>query len=164
MRLYLLRHGMTAPAEDDTKRRLTEDGIAALKKVIGRRRAALFDIDEVHSSPMGRVRQTAEIASQEFKFKGEITDNESLMKLTRADDIVPTLQHLTESSNVMLVSHESSLCNFLIWLTGDDVLMSNSSLTAVRTDKLEQGAGKILWQESPNSSEIKHTASFVDMF
>lgn len=164
MRLYLLRHGMTARAEDDTKRRLTEDGIAALKDVIGRRKAALFDINEVHSSPMQRVRQTAEIASDVFRFKGEITDNESLMKLTRAEDIVPTLQHLAEDSNVMLVSHESSLCNFLLWLTGEDVLMSNSSLTAVRTDKLERGAGKILWQESPNSSQVKRTAEFIDMF
>ena len=86
------------------------------------------------------------------------------MKLTRAEDIVPTLQHLTESSNVMLVSHESSLCNFLLWLTGEDVLMSNSSLTAVRTDKLERGSGRVLWQESPNSSEIKRTEFFVDMF
>lgn len=164
MKLFLLRHGMTSPAEDDTMRRLTEDGIIALKTVIGRRRATLFDIDEVHSSPMQRVRQTAEIASEEFRFKGEITDNESLMKLTCAEDIVPTLQHLTESSNVMLVSHESSLCNFLLWLTGGDVLMSNSSLTAVRTDTLERGAGNILWQESPNSSEIKRTEFFADMF
>ena len=164
MNLYLLRHGMTARADDDTLRRLTDEGIDALKKVIDRRKATLFDIHEVHSSPMGRVRQTAEIASEKFKFKGQITNNESLMKLTRAEDIVPTLQHLTDASNVMLVSHESSLCNFLLWLTGEDVLMSNSSLTAVKTDKLERSAGKILWQESPNSSEIKHTASFVDMF
>lgn len=164
MRLYLLRHGMTARAEDDTLRRLTDEGIVSLKEVINRRIASLFDINEVHSSPMGRVRQTAEIASELFRFKGEITDNESLMKLTRAEDIVPTLQHLTDSSNVMLVSHESSLCNFLLWLTGEDVLMSNSSLTAVRTDKLERGAGRILWQESPNSSNVKRTADFVDMF
>ncbi len=164
MKLYLLRHGMTARADDDTLRRLTEDGIVALKNVVDRRKASLFDIEEVHSSPMGRVRQTAEIASEIFKFKGEVTDNESLMKLTRAEDIVPTLQHLTASSNVMLVSHESSLCNFLLWLTGDDILMSNSSLTAVRTEKLERGAGKVLWQESPNSSKIKRTADFVDMF
>ena len=164
MRLFLLRHGMTARADDDTLRRLTEDGIADLKKVIDRRKATLYEIQEVHSSPMGRVRQTAEIASEAFRFKGEITDNESLFKLTRAEDIVPTLQHLDEQSNVMLVSHESSLCNFLLWLTGEDVLMSNSSLTAVRTDKLERGAGKVMWQESPNSSEIKRTEFFVDMF
>lgn len=164
MKIYLLRHGMTARADDDTLRRLTDEGIDALKNVINRRKAALFDIEEVHSSPMGRVRQTAEIASEIFKFKADITDNESLMKLTRAEDIVPTLQHLTDSSIVMLVSHESSLCNFLLWLTGEDVLMSNSSLTAVNTEKLERGAGKVLWQESPNSSEIKRTVDFVDMF
>lgn len=164
MRLYLLRHGMTARADDDTLRRLTQKGIEDLKKVVGRRKATLFDISEVHSSPMGRVMQTAEIACEEFRFKGEITNNESLMKLTRAEDIVPTLQHLTDDSNVMLVSHESSLCNFLIWLAGEDVLMSNSSLTAVHAEKLERGAGKVMWQESPNSSEIKHIENFVDMF
>lgn len=164
MKFYLLRHGKTARADDDTLRRLTDEGIEDLTKVISRRKAALFDVDEVHSSPMGRVQQTAEIASEIFKHKNDIINNESLMKLTRAEDVLPTLQHLTEASNVMLVSHESSLCNFLLWLAGEDVLMSNSSLTAVRTDKLERGAGKILWQESPNSSEIKHAASFVDMF
>ena len=164
MRLYLLRHGMTARADDDASRRLTEDGIKDLKNVIDRRKTVLYDIHEIHSSPMGRVLQTAEIAGEVFRFKNEITKNQSLFKLTRAEDIVPTLLHLNSDSNVMLVSHESSLCNFLLWLTGEDVLMSNSSLTAVRTESLERGQGKILWQESPNGSKIKRTVDFVDMF
>lgn len=63
--LYLIRHGIAAehgPAwPDDTKRPLTEDGVARLRR--SARSLAALDVtfDVILTSPLVRTRQTAEI-------------------------------------------------------------------------------------------------------
>lgn len=156
---------MTARADDDFDRRLTGDGIAVLKEVVGRRIPDMAGVVQVHSGPMGRIQQTATIAGEVVGYQGELTVNESLTKLTRGEQIVATLENIDlTGGDLVLVSHESSLCNLLTYLTNEDILMSNSSLTAIEIDSFTKGAGKLLWQESPNSSEIKRTTAFVDQF
>lgn len=165
MKVFLLRHGMTARADSDIERALTPEGIAALQDVLSRRITDLSNVVHVFTGPMGRLRETANIAANEIAYQGEVTDNESLTKLKRGQDVTATLQDIDMSAgDLLLVSHESTLCNFLMWLTGDDVLMSNSSLCAIETQGWGRGDGKLLWQESPNSSEIKRTNHFADMF
>ena len=165
MKLFLLRHGMTSRAETDEQRSLTPDGVKALKDVMGRRKDELSAVKEIHSSPMERVRETARIAGDVIGYKGEVIDNPSLMKLTRGEEIIQSLENLDlGGGDILLVSHESSLCNLMLWLAAEDILMSNSSLSVIETDELKRGSGRLLWQESPNSSEIKRTAAFVDQF
>jgi hypothetical protein len=52
----------------------------------------------------------------------------------------------------------------VLWLTGEDILISNGSLLAIEVERAEQGAGKILWQESHNSREVKRAVDMVDQF
>jgi hypothetical protein len=52
----------------------------------------------------------------------------------------------------------------VLWLTGEDILIPNGSLLAIDVEKPAQGAGKILWQESHNSREVKRASDFVDQF
>ena len=165
MKVFLLRHGMTARAESDIARSLTDDGVAALKNVMSRRPEELVNVRSIETGPLGRVRETATTAAEMISYDGEIIDNQSLNKLSRAHEIIATLKDVDDySGDLMLVSHESSLCNFMLWLAGEDILMSNSSLSAIETDGWSRGAGRLLWQESPNSREIKRTSSFVDQF
>jgi hypothetical protein len=51
-----------------------------------------------------------------------------------------------------------------LWLTGEDILISNGSLLCIDVVKAEQGGGNILWQESHNSREVKRAVNFVDQF
>ena len=163
MRVYLLRHGMTARAGSDVERSLTADGIAALQEVVRRRADELSGVSCVFSGPLGRVRETATIAAKVIGYQGEIGDKQSLNKLSRAQEIIVTLEDIDMSAgDLLLVSHESSLCNLMLWLTGEDILMSNSSLSAIETNGWSRGVGTLLWQESPNSREIKRTSNFVD--
>ena len=165
MKVFLLRHGMTARADSDDDRALTPDGIEALKDVMNRRPSDLSGVTRIHTGPMGRIQETANIAADVIGYQGEIVVNQSLNKLSRGQEITATLNHIDMSSgDIILVSHESSLCNLLLYLTGDDVLMSNSSLCAIETTGWTRLDGKLLWQESPNSSEIKRTRNFADMF
>ena len=165
MKVFLLRHGMTSRAETDNDRSLTDDGIKALQDVVGRRVDELSNINTIYTGPLGRIRQTATIAAQVIGFDKEVVDNQSLNKLSRGQEITATLQDYDMSAgDLLLVSHESSLCNLMLWLTLEDILMPNSSLSAIETDGWTRGAGKLLWQESPNSSEIKRYSNFADQF
>lgn len=164
MKLFLLRHGMTSRASTDEERSLTTDGINDLKDVVNRRKDEMQGITQVHVGPLWRVRQTGIVACNTFGYKGEIVDNPSLMKLTRGQEVMESLNHIKLiEGDMLMVSHESSLCNLLMWLANEDVLMSNSSLCMVETDEFAQGAGTLIWQESPNSSAIKRTSTWVDM-
>ena len=165
MIVYLLRHGMTSRAETDMARSLTDDGIAALQEVIGRRVKELSSLDKVYTGPIARIRQTAEIAAEVAAYKGEITDLQSLNKLSRGQEITASLKDTDmNAGDILLVSHESSLCNLMMWLAGEDILMPNSSLSAIETQGWGRGDGKLLWQESPNSREIKRAINFADQF
>lgn len=165
MIVYLLRHGMTSRAETDLDRSLTDDGIAALQEVVGRRVEELSKLDKVYTGPIGRIRQTAEIAAEVANYKGEVADLQSLNKLSRGQEITASLQDTDmNAGDILLVSHESSLCNLMMWLAGEDILMPNSSLSAIQTQGWGRGDGKLLWQESPNSREIKRAINFADQF
>ena len=156
---------MTARADSDAERSLTVEGEVALREVMSRRTEDLSNVVTVFSGPLGRLRETAKIASQVIAYKGDILDNPSLNKLTRGEEITATLEDIDMSAgDLLLVSHESSLCNLMMWLTGEDILMPNSSLSAIETHAWSRGAGKLLWQESPKSREIKLSSNFADMF
>ena len=68
------------------------------------------------------------------------------------------------AGDVIVSSHQSCTSILVLWLTGEDILISNGSLLAIDVEKSAQGAGKILWQESHNSSEVKRAVNFVDQF
>lgn len=165
MIVFLLRHGMTSRAETDMDRSLTQDGIAALQEVVGRRVDDLANLNKVFTGPLGRIRQTAEIAAEVAGYKGEVSDLQSLNKLSRGQEITASLQDIDmNAGDLLLVSHESSLCNLMMWLAGEDILMPNSSLSAIETQAWGRSDGKLLWQESPNSREIKRAINFADQF
>jgi phosphohistidine phosphatase SixA len=165
MKVFFLRHGMTARADSDADRSLTADGEAALREVMARRAEELNKVGHVLTGPLGRIRETATIAADAIGYKGDIVDQQSLTKLSSAQEIIASLDEAEKyDCDILLVSHESSLCNLMLWLAGEDILMSNSSLSAVQTTSWQRGSGTLLWQESPNSREIKRTSSFVDQF
>jgi len=165
MIVYLLRHGMTSRAETDGDRALTEDGVAKLRDVVGRRVEELSNLDKVYTGPMGRIKQTARIAAEVAGYTGDIIELKSLNKLSRGQEITAELKDTDMSAgDILLVSHESSLCNLMMWLAGEDILMPNSSLSAIETQAWGRIDGKLLWQESPNSSEIKRAINFADQF
>jgi hypothetical protein len=69
-----------------------------------------------------------------------------------------------DGGDILVSSHQSCTSILVLWLTGEDVLISNGSLLAIDVEKPAQGAGKILWQESQSGSQIKRAVNFVDQF
>ena len=106
-----------------------------------------------------------EIAARILGLPGPIVESPNLTTGSRLNEIISFVGGLDFADGDILVSsHQSCTSILVLWLTGEDVLIPNGSLLALEVEKPAQGGGKILWQESQNSSEVKRAINFVDQF
>ena len=165
MKLFILRHGMTAESDADEHRVLSEKGVSEVDEVVKLRCDDLQEVTQMYSSPMIRVKQTLRIAARILGLHCPIQESQYLMTGSRLKEIVSFVGELDLSAGDILVSsHQSCTSILVLWLTGEDVLIPNGSLLAIEVEKAVQGGGRILWQESRDSSEIKRAINFVDQF
>lgn len=165
MKLFILRHGMTAESDADERRQLSDEGVIEVEKIVQLKRDDLADVTRMYSSPMKRVKQTLDIAADILNFDGPIIESQYLTTGSRLNEIVSFMNEMDfDSGDVIVSSHQSCTSILVLWLTGEDVLISNGSLLAIEVNESAQGAGKILWQESHNSSDVKRAVNFVDQF
>lgn len=165
MKIFVLRHGMTAESDADERRVLSEKGIREVEEIVRRRHGDMKGVTEFRSSPMIRVKQTLEIAAGILGFQGVIQESQNLTTGSRLKEIISFVSDLDFSDGDILVSsHQSCTSILILWLTGEDILMSNGSLLAIDVERPAQGSGKILWQESQNSSQVKRAINLVDQF
>ena len=156
---------MTSNAETDEARELTETGVIEVEKVVKLRLDDLSGVQHIYSSPLKRVKQTLYVAKRLIGFPGPVMDSPHLKTGSRLNEIISFVRELDfDGGDVLVSSHQSCTSILVLWLTGEDILISNSSLLAIEFDKPEQGAGTILWQESHNSREVKRATDFVDQF
>jgi len=165
VKLFILRHGMTTEAESDEARELSEKGVTEVENVLALRLDELQDIAAIYSSPMRRVKQTLYVAKRVLGFHGDIQVSQYLTTGSRLDEIKSFVAELSlDGGDILVSSHQSCTSILVLWLTGEDILISNGSLLCIDVRKLEQGGGDILWQESHNSRDVKRAVNFVDQF
>ena len=165
MKLFILRHGATAEADADERRELSEKGIKEVEDVVHLRRGDLQGVTRMYSSPMIRVKQTLEIAAGILSIEEPVVESRYLTTGSRLNEIVSFVGELDfDGGDILVSSHQSCTSILVLWLTGEDILISNGSLLAIDIEEPVQGRGKILWQESYNSSEVKRAINFVDQF
>lgn len=165
MKLFILRHGMTAESDADERRELSDKGVNEVEAVVRLRRDDLQGVTRFYSSPMVRVKQTLAIAARILDFREPIVESQNLKTGSRLNEIVNFVTDLDLSAgDIMVSSHQSCTSILVLWLTGEDILIPNGSLLALNVEELTQGGAKILWQESRNSSEVKRATDFVDQF
>ncbi len=114
---------------------------------------------------MIRVKQTLEVAARILGFEEPIIESQYLTTGSRLNEITSFVGELDfDGGDILVSSHQSCTSILVLWLTGEDVLISNGSLLAIDVAEPKQGAGTILWQQSHNSSEVKRAVNFVDQF
>ena len=165
MKLFILRHGMTAESDADERRVLSAKGIREVEGVVNLRRADLEPITQIYSSPHIRVKQTLEIAAKILGFEGPVVESKYLTTGSRLNEIVSFVGELDlDAGDILVSSHQSCTSILVLWLTGEDILIPNGSLLAIDVEEPVQGGGKILWQESRSGSDVKRAMNFVDQF
>jgi phosphohistidine phosphatase SixA len=165
VKLFVLRHGMTTEAETDEARELSEKGVIEVENVLALRLEELQGISSIYSSPLRRVKQTLYVARRVLGIQGDVQVSRFLKTGSRLDEIKSFVAELDlDGGDVLVSSHQSCTSILVLWLTGEDILISNGSLLCIEVVKLVQGGGNILWQESHNSREVKRAVNFVDQF
>lgn len=156
---------MTAESTADELRSLSAKGIQEVEDVVRLRRSDLIGVTQIHSSPLLRVKQTLTIAAKVLGFKGTIHESQNLKTGSRLNEIIDFVAELDiNGGDILVSSHQSCTSILVLWLTGEDILISNGSLLAIEVKDFSQGGGKILWQESHNSNQIKRAVNLVDQF
>lgn len=165
MKIFVLRHGMTSEAVEDNDRELTAKGVQEVESVVNLRLDELRGVSRIYSSPLKRVKQTLCVAKRLIGLAGSIEESQYLKTGSRLNEIVSFANELDfDGGDILVSSHQSCTSILVLWLTGEDILISNGSLLAIEVDEPAQGAGTILWQESHNSREVKRAVDFVDQF
>ena len=113
LELYLVRHGVAAERgkewPDDSKRPLTADGIARLRRSAKGLNAIDVTFDQIVTSPLVRARQTADVLSEELKGKPPIATADALAPAGSSAAVMQELARHVRNARVALVGHEPNL-------------------------------------------------------
>ena len=156
---------MTAESESDEARVLSDKGVKEVNDVMRLRRDDMQGVRRIYSSPLLRVKQTLEIAAKILDIRKPVIESQYLATGSRLNEIISFVTELDfDGGDILVSSHQSCTSILVLWLTGEDILIPNGSLLAIDVTEAAQGAGKILWQESRDGSQVKRATNFVDQF
>ncbi len=109
MRLFLVRHGHATADADDARRRLSERGTEATRRVAAFLKAsgAVGGVREIWHSPLVRARQTAEVLREEIGLEARMAEAGDLRPNDDPVAVADRLESMDES--LMIVGHEPHL-------------------------------------------------------
>ena len=120
--LYLIRHGIAEDRgeawPDDTKRPLTDRGIARLKKEARGLARLGVSFDVVLTSALVRARQTADAVAGAFDPRPSIVTVESLAPGGTYQAVLADLEKQSRRTRIALVGHEPGLGELAARLIG----------------------------------------------
>jgi phosphohistidine phosphatase len=156
MELYIFRHGIAANAEAgqaDADRALTDAGRKKTAEVTRTARRAGADPSLIVSSPYLRAIQTAQIAVEEFGYRGEVIRTETLVPHGTPEDVWSELRDYRDERAVLLAGHEPLLSRLVAWLLAAPALRLDMKKAAmVRIDLESFGPaphGTLRWMITP---------------
>src|SRR5512132_2592581 len=110
MELYLIRHGMAAERgkdwPDDSKRPLTPEGIARLRKSARGLNALGIGFDQIVTSPLVRTRQTADVFAEDLKEHPPIATSDALAPAGSSASVIQEITRHVRKARLALVGHE----------------------------------------------------------
>jgi phosphohistidine phosphatase len=155
--LYLVRHAIAAERgsewPDDTKRPLTERGIARFKEVVKRLRRLEVEVDEIFTSPLIRARQTADLLSGGLEGKPPVKVLDALAPGHTSAAVMTQLAKIAKRRRVALVGHEPDLGELAAHLIGAGRALAFKKGGVCRIDVgslSARRAGSLVWFVSPS--------------
>ncbi len=159
MHIYLLRHGIAAPANEenqfsDAKRALTPEGVTKMREVSAGLKKLGVTFDLVASSPLLRAKETADIVVEGLKIKEPTREWKQLEPDRSVEELISQLQKHQQKSSVLLVGHQpfmGFLASYLVF--GSDkvsLAFKKGGICCVQVDELPpKSAGELVWMLPP---------------
>jgi len=156
LELYLIRHGVAAERSDDypddSKRPLTNQGIAALKKEAKALVHLGVDFDQIISSPLVRTKQTAEVFAQALPSEPAVTLSDSLGPAGAPAAVFQELAKHMRKERIAIVGHEPNMGELAARLIGARVPLEFKKGAICRIDFEvfpPKGVGSLRWFMPP---------------
>jgi phosphohistidine phosphatase len=156
LELYLIRHGLAAERgkdwPDDSKRPLTPDGIARLRKGVRGMNAMKIGFDQIVSSPLVRARQTADVIAEELKDHPPIVTSDALAPAGSSAAVIQEITRHVRRARVALVGHEPNLGELAAQLIGarTPLAFKKGGICRIDFDMLPpKGSGQLRWFLTP---------------
>jgi phosphohistidine phosphatase len=128
MDIFLLRHGIAEEAHSglsDSDRALTHEGREKLERVLKRAHEAGVEPTLILSSPYRRAIETAEIAAEELKYRGEIVRTPKLVPNASPADAWNEIRSHGGEEAIVLASHEPLMSSLLAYLLNAPALQTD---------------------------------------
>ena len=156
LELYLIRHGLAAQRgeewPDDSKRPLTSQGIAKMKKEARGLVALDVSFDQIIASPLVRTRQTADVIAEALKNKPPITTSDSLAPAGTPAAVIDEIAKHVRKPRIALVGHEPNLGELAAQLirSRTPLEFKKGGVCRIDFDVLPpKGAGALRWFVTP---------------
>lgn len=156
LELYLIRHGLAAERgdeyPDDSKRPLTSDGIASLRKEVKGLEALAIGFDHVITSPLVRAKQTAEVFVQHLNTKPSMSTSDALAPAGSHAGVVQEVVKHARKGRIALVGHEPNIGELAARLIGSRTPLDfkKGAICRIDFDALPpKGAGRLRWFVTP---------------
>lgn len=156
LELYLIRHGVAADRgkdwPDDSKRPLTPEGIARLRKVACGLNAIDVSFDQIVTSPLVRARQTADVFSEDLTSKPPVVTSDALAPAGTPAAVIQEITKHIRKARVALVGHEPNLGELAAQLMGarSPLAFKKGGICRIDFDILPpKGAGRLCWFITP---------------
>ena len=156
IQLYLIRHGLAASRgeafPDDTKRPLTPQGVARLRREAAGLAALGVRFDLVLTSPLVRARQTADVLAQALAPRTAVTELPALAPGGTASATASALAEYSRYAAIALVGHEPDLGQLAARLIGTRAAIpfKKGSVCRIDVEALPPSRpGRLAWFASP---------------
>lgn len=156
LELYLIRHGVAAERgkewPDDSKRPLTPEGIARLRKSARGLAAIGVSFDQIVTSPLVRARQTADVFAEDLKNHPPIATSDALAPAGSSASVIQEITRHVRQARVALVGHEPNLGELAAQLIGarTPVEFKKGGICRIDFDMLPpKGGGMLRWFVTP---------------
>ena len=156
LELYLIRHGVAADRgeeyPDDSKRPLTSDGIARLRKEAQALDLLGVSFDQILCSPLVRTRQTADVFAEIMKSKPPVATTDALTPAGSPAAVIQELGKHMRKASIALVGHEPNMGELAAHLIGAKVPLPFKKGAIARLDFSifpPKGKGELVWFAPP---------------
>jgi phosphohistidine phosphatase len=149
--LYLIRHAVAEERgeswPDDSKRPLSDDGTARMRKAARGLVKMGVTFDVVLTSPYVRTRQTAEIVATAYDERPPIVAIESLAPGGSVQSVLGDLERQTRRSRIAIVGHEPNIGELAARLAGSRYPLEFKKGAVCRIDvkTFPAGPGRLRW-------------------
>ena len=154
--LYLVRHAIAAERgdewPDDSKRPLTERGIARFKEVVKGLCELDVAVDEVFTSPLIRAKQTADVLAAGISGKPSVKLLDALAPGHTSAQVMSQLAKAAKRRRIVLVGHEPDLGELSAHLLGAQraVPFKKGGVCRIDVESLtSRRAGSLIWFATP---------------